>query len=297
MLGIAPPISLKDGILETTLPAFVMAIVNCTPDSFWEQSRFNNRISGNIHSNNLQQTAEYILMQFEKGADIVDIGGESTRPGASYIHEDEELERIIPVIQEVRKHSRGIISVDTRKSVVLKEALLAGADILNDISALEDDKNIVQIASEEKIPIILMHKRSNPLTMQQNTVYNDIIGDVSNYLSSRVHYAISNGVDSLKIILDVGIGFGKDTKGNIILMNASSQIQKMVEKNTNCLVHGCLVGLSRKSFIGDITGKDVEKRLIGTVASNLLAVQHGARMLRVHDVEETVDMLKIVQNC
>ena len=180
----APQLLLKDRTLTTKLPAFVMCIANCTPDSFWKDSR--------VSSKNV----EWVLEQFEKGADIVDIGGESTRPGSNYIEVEEELERIIPLVQEIRKHSNGAISIDTRKSRVMEEAIKAGADILNDVSALEDDKKLVSVVAKEKIPVILMHKRQNPLTMQENTVYNDIVQDVAAYLASRAKYAISNGIDS-----------------------------------------------------------------------------------------------------
>ena len=278
----APSLLLKDRTLTTKLPAFVMCIANCTPDSFWKDSR--------VSSKNV----EWVLEQFEKGADIVDIGGESTRPGSNYIEVEEELERIIPLVQEIRKHSNGAISIDTRKSRVMEEAIKAGADILNDVSALEDDKKLVSVVAKEKIPIILMHKRQNPLTMQENTVYNDIVQDVAAYLASRAKYAISNGIDSSKIILDVGIGFAKDTAANIALIKASNELEKIIKEKHGIETYGFLMALSRKTCIGDITGKTVDQRLAGTIAANMIAVQNGAKMVRVHDTTEMVDALKVL---
>ncbi len=281
---------LKDRMLTTNLPAFVMAIVNCTPDSFWSGSRF-----VTLKNDGIQKVIEYVLKQFDNGADIVDIGGESTRPGSCYVSEDEELERIIPLIEGIRKYSNKPISVDTRKSKVLQNAIQAGADILNDISALEDDKDCVKIVSREKIPVILMHKRDTPLTMQQNTMYNNVIEDVCNYLHARVLYALEHGVDSLKIILDAGIGFAKHTKENASLIGASGFIAEKVSLMCGVELFGTLVGLSRKTCIGEITGKAIEGRLAGTLAANMIAVQNGAKIVRVHDTVETVDMLKILK--
>ncbi len=285
-----PPLFLKDRKLQTNLPAFVMTIINCTPDSFWAGSRFDSKSNFD-----LQKTTEFALEQFENGANIIDIGGESTRPGSRYVEADEEIERIIPVIQAIRKHTKGVISVDTRKSSVLQEALLAGADILNDVSALEDDEDLVRIVANEKIPVILMHKRSDPLTMQQNTVYNNIIEDVANYLAKRVQYATKKGIEGSKIIIDAGIGFSKLTRDNMSLIASSECIEKKVFSLSGISIFGTLVGLSRKTCIGEITGRGIEHRLSGTLAANMLSVQNGARVLRVHDTKETVDMLKILR--
>lgn len=290
MIQAPEPIQLKDRAITTDLPAFVMSIVNCTPDSFWKDSRFKSDTK-----EQLQKNTEWVLEQFENGADIVDIGGESTRPGSAYVHTEEELERVIPLVQEIRKHSKGVISIDTRKSIVMEEALKAGADILNDVSALEDDNNLVSLVAKEKIPVILMHKRKNPLTMQQNTVYNNVIEDIAEYLAQRALYAIENGVNSNKIILDSGIGFAKDTTANIALIKASSNIEKIIEQKYGINTYGFLMALSRKTCIGDITGKPVDKRLAGTLAANLLAVQNGAKIIRVHDTAETVDSLKVLR--
>ena len=290
MVNSASSLLLKDRVLTTELPAFVMSIINCTPDSFWEKSRLQSKNNGEI-----QKNTEWILEQFENGADIVDIGGESTRPGANYVEADEEMERIIPLVQAVRKYSTGVISIDTRKSLVMKEAIKAGADILNDISALEDDEKLVSLVANEKIPVILMHKRQNPLTMQQDTVYNNIVKDIANYLAERVNYAMRHGIDSSKIILDAGIGFAKDTFANIELIKASNELEKIIKEEYGLTTYGFLMALSRKTCIGDITGRAVDKRLAGTLTANILAVQKGAKILRVHDVQETVDALKVLK--
>ncbi len=290
MITTPNPLILKDRILTTNLPAFVMSIVNCTPDSFWKDSRVQSQ-----SKEQLQKNTELVLEHFENGADIVDIGGESTRPGADYVPVEKELERIIPLIQEIRKHSDGVISIDTRKSLVMNEALKAGANILNDVSALEDDENLVSLVAKEKIPVILMHKRQKPLTMQQNTVYNNVVQEIADYLAQRALYAIHNGVESNKIILDTGIGFAKDTGANIALINASSEIEQLIMQKYSISTYGFLMALSRKTCIGDITGKPIESRLAGTLAANLLAVQKGAKIVRVHDTVETVDCLKVLK--
>jgi len=296
MFSAAPSLKLADRILTTELPALVMAIVNCTPDSFWEKSRFSStRSPQNDGVYNVAEMTERVLAHFSAGADIVDIGGESTRPGSEYVSAEEEMERIIPLIQSVRKHSSGAISVDTRKACVIKETVKVGADILNDVSALEDDKTIAQWASQQKIPVILMHKRGIPLIMQQNTVYTNVVDDIAEYLAGRVAYAVSQGIEPHKIILDAGIGFGKNVESNIVLIQSSNAIQNKVQSRTMYDVYGMLIGLSRKGCIGTITGKTVENRLSGTLSANMLAVQCGAKILRVHDTAETVDMLKILQ--
>ena len=286
----APPLFLKDKTITTELPAFVMSILNCTPDSFWEKSRFSAQTS-----HDLQKNTEWALEQFEKGADIIDIGGESTRPGSSYITEEEELERVIPLVQDIRKHSMGVISIDTRKSIVMYEAIKAGADILNDVSALEDDDNMVSLIANEKIPVILMHKRQKPLTMQQNTVYTDVVKDIAHYLAKRASFAIENGVDSNKIILDAGIGFAKNTIDNITLITACNELEKIIKEDYKLTTYGFLMALSRKTCIGETTGKPVQDRLAGTLSANIIAVQNGAKIVRVHDTDETVDSLKILK--
>lgn len=262
---------LSEKIISTDRPAFVMGIVNCTPDSFYEKSR------GGI---------EQALKLINQGADILDIGGESTRPGSEYISPEEEIRRIIPVIEAIRKESDIPISVDTRKSTVMESAINAGADILNDVSAMEDDPLMAKLAAKTKIPVILMHKRGIPADMQKNTTYDNVFDAVNQYLQSRVNFVMAEGILDDRIILDPGIGFGKDLNGNLSLI-----------ANCGKLCGGkypVLMALSRKTCIGQLTGKDVDGRLYGTLAANLLSVVRGATIVRVHDVEPCVDTLNVL---
>lgn len=264
-------LKLRNRTITTELPAFVMGILNATPDSFFEKSR------GGV---------ELAKKLIDSGADILDIGAESTRPGSQYISEEEELARLIPVIQSIRNFSDIPISVDTRRSSVFKKAFEAGADIFNDISAFEDDPFSVTVAAETEVPVILMHKRGNPESMQKNTEYQNVFDSVNGYLMERASFAEKNGIQADKIIVDPGIGFGKDLNGNVELV-----------KNCGKLCGGkykVLMALSRKTFLGQITGKDVAGRLPSTLAANLLSVLYGADMVRVHDVDETVDILKVL---
>lgn len=264
--------SLADRFIETELPAFVMGIVNANGDSFWKESR------GGL---------ERAMSLISDGADILDIGGESTRPGSEYVDADEEIRRVLPVIEAIRKESDIPISVDTRKFEVMKAAFDAGADILNDISALEDDERLASFAAEKKIPVILMHKRGIPTDMQSNTAYSNVLSDVGKYLSERAEYAISKGIEPSKIIVDPGVGFGKDTKGNFALIKGCGKLCGGK--------YPVLMALSRKSCIGNVTGREVQDRLSGTITADILSVMSGAFMLRVHDVKETVDSLKILK--
>lgn len=265
-------LKLRDRIISTQLPAFIMGIVNCTPDSFYEKSRGG---------------AEQALRMIEEGADIIDLGGESTRPGAEYIDENEEIKRIIPVLKEIRKRSSAAVSVDTRKYSVMKAAFEEGADIVNDISALEDDEKLGPFVKETGMSVILMHKRGNSVIMQQNTEYQDAFAEVNEYLEKRALFAENLGIEREKIIVDPGIGFGKDVKANTILVNRCGELCGGKYK--------VLMALSRKSFLGILTGKSVEERLSATVAANLIAVKKGASILRVHDVSQTKDMLSVLR--
>lgn len=283
-MPIPPPILLANRILTTEKPAYVMAIVNCTPDSFWEHSR----------SYSSAQAAEKALEHFEAGADIVDIGGESSRPGSDYVSAEEQIERIVPVIEEIRRRSSGVISVDTRLLSVMKAARQAGADILNDISALEDDTNLASFAASEKIPVILMHKRGTPLIMQRNTDYTDVVRDIASYLADRIEYAVSEGIAPEKIIVDSGVGFGKDRAANISLIRSGAVMLDLIERRTGRRIMHNLMGLSRKTVIGEITGKETSERLAGSLAANMIAVQRGCTIVRVHDTAETADMLCVL---
>lgn len=265
-------LKLAEKTISTDLNAFVMGIVNATPDSFWEKSRGG---------------AEDAFRLIDEGADILDIGGESTRPGSAYVSEEEEIKRVIPVIEEIRKKSDIPVSVDTRKMSVFKAAYEAGADILNDVSALEDSPELADFCAEKKVPVILMHKRGIPVEMQNNTDYQNIFNEVNDYLLERACFAESRGIESEKIILDPGIGFGKNLDGNL-------QLIKDIGKLGNGK-YMTLMALSRKTCIGQMTGKDISERMAGTLAADLISVMKGAQMVRVHDVKETVDTLKVLK--
>lgn len=259
--------------IRTELPAFLMGILNATPDSFWESSRVPSLDDGVARALALEAA----------GADVIDIGGESTRPGSSYVDQDEEIARVVPLIRAIRSQSRIPISVDTRKATVLRAALDAGADILNDISAFEDDPALGALARDAGIPVILMHKQGVPESMQDDPKYRDPVREVADYLLSRARYAEGIGIRRDGIILDPGIGFGKRYEDNCALIAGLADIAR----------HGypVLMALSRKSCIGAMTGREVADRLPGTLAANLIAVQNGATLLRVHDVRENRDML------
>lgn len=274
---------LHDRTLNTENPCFMMGIVNANNNSFWKESRFTGK-----------KAANQALKMIEDGADIIDIGAESSRPGATYISDVEEIKYLIPIIREIRKHSNIPISVDTRKSTVMKACFEEGANILNDISALEDDENLGDFVAKANIPVILMHKQGNPTTMQNNPNYTDIVFEVSHYLANRCKYAISKGINPEKIILDPGIGFGKNLNHNKKLILSSSTILQNIQNELKYNVaHHMVMALSRKTCIGEMTFKKVEDRLAGTLAANLLAMENGATILRVHDVKETKDMLLV----
>ena len=265
-------LKLKDRTISTEKPAFVMGIVNATPDSFWHESR------GGI---------ENAMNLIEQGADLLDIGGESTRPGSSYVDAAEEISRVVPLVKEIRRNSDIPVSIDTRKLEVMQAAYDCGADILNDVSALEDDERLASFAAKTEIPVILMHKRGNPDIMQNNASYSDAFAEVDSYLNSRVEFALKSGIRKDRIILDPGIGFGKNLEANIALI-----------KNCGRLCQGkfpVLMALSRKSCIGQITGQDVENRLAGTLAADIIAILAGAFMIRVHDVKEAVDSMNVLK--
>lgn len=263
---------LKDRTISTERNAFVAGIVNVNNDSLWKGSR------GGF------SLAKRLILE---KADILDIGAESSRPGSKYISEKDELKALIPLIRKIRKFSDIPISVDTRKKNVFEACVQEGADILNDISALEDDSQMARYAGNEKIPVILMHKRKNPDIMQKYTEYEDVFKEVEDYLYSRIQYAVENGIDEDKIIIDPGIGFAKDLHANLVLI-----------KNCGRLCSGkypLMMALSRKSFLGLLTGKTVDKRLAGTVSANLYSVINGAKFVRVHDVKEAVDSLDVLK--
>jgi dihydropteroate synthase len=253
-----------------------MAIINRTNDSFFARSR----------AADTEAAVEKALRAVEDGADIIDIGGESTRPGAAYIDEAEEARRVTPVIQDIRRWSAIPISVDTRKAAVAAAALEAGANIINDISALEDDPDMGRVCAVYRAKVALMHKKGVPETMQNCPFYQDVVGEVASYLKDAAQRALDAGVARENIMLDPGVGFGKRLEDNTALIKRLATIR--------ALGYPVLVGLSRKTFIGELTGRGVEDRLAGSLGANAAAIMAGADIIRVHDVKESVDMVKVL---
>jgi len=260
---------------DLSTPA-VMGVINVTPDSFSDGGQFFD-----------QHRAIYqALQQIEEGAGIIDIGGESTRPGAAGVSEAEELRRVIPVIEAIRASSEILISVDTSTPSVMTAAAEAGASLINDVRALTR-KGALEAAAVSGLPICLMHMRGEPEVMQKDTRYENLIGDIGHFFAARLDALDAAGISRDKIILDPGFGFGKSPDQNLTLLNRLPEFS----------VFGCplLVGVSRKSTIGLILEAEVSDRLIGSVAAAVVAYQKGAAVFRVHDVKATVDALKVAR--
>jgi dihydropteroate synthase len=253
---------------------YVMGILNVTPDSFSD--------GGEAES----AAAPRALVMLDAGADIIDVGGESTRPGAAPVEEGEEIARVVPVIAALRAVTRAPISIDTMKPVVAKAAINAGASIWNDVLALQAP-GALDMATSQQRPVILMHMQGGPRTMQDAPQYEDVVGDVIGFLRARVAAAEARGV--VDIWVDPGIGFGKTLEHNLALLRNVARIREEVGKPV-------LIGISRKSFIAKIDPEAANARtdrLGGSVAAALVAARNGAAMLRVHDVRETVQALKV----
>lgn len=244
-----------------------MGVINVTPDSFSDEGSYLDK----------DKAVERGLKLVSEGSDIIDIGGESSRPGSDPISKEEEMRRVIPVISELRKRIDMLISVDTTKSEVAKAALDSGADIINDISSFRFDPRMMTLAAQKEVPVILMHMKGTPKTMQTNPHYQDLLREVKEFLKERLEEVQAQSIKKEKIIIDPGIGFGKSLKDNLILIN---NLHFLEEFN-----RPILVGISRKSFIGKILNLPPQERLEGTIASAILSLIHGAHILRVHDVE------------
>lgn len=252
-----------------------MGILNVTPDSFSD---------GGQHFDPARAIAHSELMIAE-GADIIDIGGESTRPGSLAVPELEQVGRIVPVINAIRAFWKGPISVDTTRANVARAALDAGANWINDITALRDDDRMIDLAASRSCPVILMHMQGTPRTMQTEPTYENVVEDVKSFLAARAQFAIRSGVLPQNIIIDPGIGFGKTVEHNIALLKG---IEVLAE-----LGYPILVGASRKSFIGHLTGAPVDERLAGSIAAAIRSVAAGAKIVRVHDVGATRQALAV----
>lgn len=252
----------------------LMGVLNITPDSFSD--------GGNFLS--AQSALDHAMAMVEAGVSIIDIGGESTRPGASAVGVDEELARVIPVIEALRSIP-AVISIDTSKAEVMSAAVDAGAGLLNDIRALQEP-GALEAAAKLKVPVCLMHMQGQPRTMQQAPHYNDVVEDVYDFLLQRVEACEAAGIDRARILLDPGFGFGKSLQHNLTLL---AQLGRLTHMGLPLLV-----GLSRKSMLGTILDKPVDERLYGSLAVAALAAWQGADIIRVHDVAESADVIRVV---
>ena len=255
----------------------IMGIVNVTPDSFSDGGLFFNT----------NRAVDHALKLVDEGADILDIGGESTRPGAASISVKEELNRVIPVIDKLSKQSEAIISVDTHKPVVAEEAINAGASIINDIGANNNNSKMWNVISSTKAGYICMHMQGSPESMQKNPFYEDVISDVCNFFQERLNSFEEHGISAEQIAFDPGIGFGKSLKHNIELM---SQLNKF-----NMFQRPVLIGASRKSFIEKLLGTPVEKRLPASLTCATWAIMQGSQIIRAHEVAETVQAVRMAE--
>jgi len=256
---------------------YIMGILNITPDSFSDGGKFLNR----------NKAIDHTKRMVEEGADIIDVGGESTRPGTQPVSLEEELRRVIPVVEKLASQVEVPISIDTTKAGVAKEALEAGAVMVNDISALRFDTKMAPLISERGVPVVLMHMRGTPRTMQHHVVYDCLVSEINSFLRERIEYAESVGIDSQKIIVDPGIGFGKSVPdGNLKIIKNLSFFKNLGKP--------ILIGPSRKAFIGSVLNLGVEEREEGNAAAISLAINNGAKIIRVHDVKKMKRVAQMV---
>ncbi len=251
----------------------IMGILNITPDSFSDGSHFNQ----------LDKALFRAEQMMAEGADIIDVGGESTRPGAAYVSEQEELDRVVPIIEQLSRKLDVMISIDTYKPAVMAEACHAGAHLINDIKALQEERAL-SIAAASDALICLMHMQGDPKTMQQQPAYTNVITEVSSFLNNRVSACLQAGISAEKLILDPGFGFGKTLEQNYELLGRMKELDSQ---------YPVLVGMSRKSMIGNFLNCPVDERLSGSIGAALYALTQGARIIRVHDVRATSDAVRV----
>ncbi|MDF1543949.1 MAG: dihydropteroate synthase [bacterium] len=271
-------ICLSDGRVLSLAKPLVMGILNITPDSFSDGGRFNS----------IDRALEQALLMVSEGADLIDVGGESSRPGADPVPLEVELERVIPLVESIRAKSDIPISIDTYKAEVAGAALKAGADIINDISAMRFDPGMVTLVQATVVPVILMHMLGKPKDMQQNPVYTDCVGEIAEFFRERIEFCQSSGIEPDRLIIDPGIGFGKRLHDNLAILSGIDQLAR-----TGLPI---LIGASRKSFIGQLTpgGGNASERLGGSIAAATVAILGGADIIRVHDVRETVEAISLI---
>lgn len=268
---------IKDQLFDFKSRTYIMGVLNVTPDSFSDGGKFYS----------FEAALEQGLKMASEGADIIDIGGESTRPGSESVSLEEELSRVIPVIKELSQRTNLAISIDTYKAEVARQALDAGAHLINDISGLRFDPEMQKIASAYQVPLILMHIQGVPRNMQENPVYKDVIKEICEYLQENINLALKAGVKEENIIIDPGIGFGKTFEHNLTILKNLTKF-KVLNKPI-------LIGVSRKSFIGKILDLPVEERLEGSLAALAYAILQGANIVRVHDVKESMRVAGVIE--
>jgi dihydropteroate synthase len=254
----------------------IMGVVNVTPDSFFDGGKYATQ----------EKAVDHALQMVEDGADIIDVGGESSRPFSTPVSIDEEIKRVVPVVESIRKRSDIPISVDTCKARVARNACLAGADIVNDISGLIHDPEMADTISALKAKVVIMHMKGIPETMQVAPCYNDVISEISTFFEERIHFAVAKGIEKDDIILDPGIGFGKRVEDNLKIIKYLDAFKRFDQP--------LLVGTSMKGFIGKITGSTLKGRAEGTLASIAIAVWNGADIVRVHDVKKAKKVVGLV---
>jgi dihydropteroate synthase len=258
-------------------PTLLMGILNVTPDSFSDGGRFFGT----------EAAIDQGLRLLNEGADIIDVGGESTRPGAAPVQEEEEARRVIPVIRELTRQTRAPVSIDTMKPTVAKLALEAGASIINDVAAHRQGPDMWRVVSESGAGYVCMHARGTPLTMQAEANYQDVAQEVEGFLKSQMEKLVEAGIGLEQIVLDVGIGFGKTAEHNLQLLASMRRFTK--------LGRPVLLGVSRKSFLGRMSGTETDARLAGSLACACLAVEAGVQILRAHDVAETRQAVRMTE--
>lgn len=261
--------------LDFSRGPLIMGILNVTPDSFFDGGKYLRK----------DDAISRGLKLVEEGADIIDIGGESTRPGSEPVSEDEELERVLPIVEELSKRTNIPISIDTYKSKVARAAIDAGAQIVNDISGMKFDEKMAQVVAEKDVPIVIMHIKGTPRDMQNEPYYEDVLQEILDYFDERSNFAVSRGISGSKIIIDPGIGFGKRLEDNLFIIKNIGSF-KIFGKPI-------MIGVSRKSFIGKILALPAEDRLEGTISATMYALSAGAKIVRVHDVKEIKRCIRI----
>jgi dihydropteroate synthase len=280
-LSVAPlaphDLRLADRVLPTATRCLVQGVVNVTPDSFSDGGRYLDPAAAVAHG----------LALVAEGADLLDVGGESTRPGATDVAEAVELERVLPVVRELAASAGVPVSIDTRKAAVAAAALAAGAAMVNDVSAGRHDPDLLAVAAEAKVPLVLMHMRGTPATMQDDPRYDDVVAEVEAFLAERCQAAEAAGVDHDALVVDPGIGFGKRDRDNYALLANLARFTR--------LGHPVMTGTSRKGFIGRALDAPVDQRLEGTAATVVWAVERGARIVRVHDVAPMVRAVRMTE--